>query len=472
MSRSRAWMLSRIAWLFAAGVVVAAPGHSADRLTPPRTLAGIEHGLQRVEETPLLLSVPRTCAPVGMDFVPPLPQVGGPVPSAAPGYAPVQRMPVEAAPHSLSGAPHGFVTQPRSVAPAVKPTHRLPQVTSEVAAPVKVAAKPSGESLLLIDRIDTSSKTQPALLAPVKPAPQVERAIEQAPATRPAMLAVRERALGITQNAIQLADRGAYFSARSEFIQALRVVTQALDAQSGDTQHSQALAEGLRALSEADDFAPSGARLEADLDLSSIIASHRTPVLKEQDLSGVSPLMALQQYYTFAQQRLTAAGGEEPAASQALFGLGRLTQLMAERSADSRRLHAPKAMTLFQAALAVDRRNARAAHELGVLYAQFGQLEDARRLLVISVNLAPEKYAWHNLAIVHERLGELDLARKARYELQLASQAAGNRTVASSGVSVEWVDAARFKDTAGPASTPPAVRAAARPTKASNPWLK
>ena len=130
-------------------------------------------------------------------------------------------------------------------------------------------------------------------------------------------------------------------------------------------------------------------------------------------------------------------------------------------------------MTLFHAALAVDSRNARAAHELGVQYAQFGRLEDARRLLVMSVNLAPQPEAWHNLAVVHERLGELELARKARYELQLASRAESGRSVAANGVTVDWVDPARFKDHNGPAATP-AVRAAARPGAGyqPNPRLK
>lgn len=284
------------------------------------------------------------------------------------------------------------------------------------------------------------------------------------------MQAVSERASVMAANAARLADRGAFYSARSEFIQALRVVTQALDAQAQDTVHSQALADGLRALSEADSFAPQGSQLEADLDLASIVDGHRTPVLKGVDLRGTTPLIALQQYYRFAQQRLSTAGGNEPAASEALFGLGRLTSLMAERSPEDRRLHGPQAMTLFQAALAVDGRNHRAAHELGVLYAQYGQLEEARRLLVISANLAPRKETWHNLAVVHERLGEADLARKARYEYQLASRAASASPTTSSGVAVEWVDVSKFKE--GPAGAGPGVRAAARPAKSSNPWLR
>lgn len=478
MSRSRTWMLSRIAWLCALGVTAGATGHSADLVsTAPRLLAQYEEGLQPLHDTPLLLAVPQDCAAVGLDFVPPLPQVHGqrpPAPAALPVAKP-QALPGISQPHGLAKAAEGYVAKPHPILPTTPMRQRLPAVETERPAQ-RVAARPSEAGMLLIDRLEPSSQTMAPMLpspAPQLVPPRVERAVVRTPAARPAMQAVSERALGITQNGAALADRGAFYSARSEFIQALRVVTQALDAQCGDASHSQALAEGLRALSEADDFAPHGSQLEADLDLASIVASHRTPVLKQQDLQSITPLHALQQYYTFAQQRLTAAGEHEPAASQALFGLGRLTALMAERSADDRRLHAPKAMTLFQAALAVDGRNARAAHELGVLYAQFGQLEDARRLLVISVNLSPQKETWHNLAVVHERLGEADLARKARYELQLATKAMGNRTVASNGMAVEWVDAARFAGQPRHAESP-AARAAARPPTAGqvNPWLK
>ena len=471
-------MLSRIAWVLATGVAVGAPGHSADLVhRAPRLLAQYEEGLQPLHDTPLLLAVPQDCAAVALDFVPPVPQVPGQRPAAPqiaqPQRMATQRLPVEPQPRGMTNGAQGFVAQSRPMAQAPERPQRLPTVARESNASVRIASRPAESNTLLIDQLGPASMQLPAVVPAPRIAPPVQRAMEVSQPARPAMQAVSDRAFSITQNAIGLADRGAFYSSRSEFIQALRVVTQALDAQSGDGSHSQALAEGLRAINEADDFAPKGSQLEADLNLVSIVTSHRTPVLKEQDLAGMTPLVALQQYYTFAQQRLSAACEHEPAASQALFGIGRLTMLMAERSADDRRLHAPKAMTLFHAALTVDSRNARAAHELGVLYAQFGQLEDARQLLVMSVNLAPQREAWHNLSVVHERLGELELARMARYELQLASQANGGRNIASNGVTDEWVDAARFKDQNGPAATP-AIRAAARPGAAyqPNPRLK
>lgn len=462
MTRSPAWMLSRVAWTLTGAVTIVAPGAALTRLPAVAEvrLVQCESPLQVAVAPPRLLEIPSDCRPVGLDFVPPTPHVQGhgtPAPSAAPQHLPI--------------AP-----QPRLVDTTMQ---RLPQVESSPRRPSYVAQAPAlnAPGTLLIDRLDASRPApiaSPAAAAPAAQPPAMQPAVEAPPAVDPAMRAVCERAFGICQQAERLADRGAYFSARSEFIQALRVITQALDTQSQQTVHSQALAEGLRALQEADDFAPQGSRLEADLDLRSIVASHRTPVLKGADLAELTPLIALQQYYTFAQQRLALAGGGQSAASQALYGVGRLAIVLAERSPDERRLHAPKAMALFHAALANDANNWRAAHELGVLYAQFGQLPEAKRLLWQSAALRPRKETWQNLAVVHDRLGEADLAKKARFEMELVERQRPARATSRSGLAVDWVDASQFADKT-PVPTQPAARSAAVPaTKGSSPtsWFK
>lgn len=105
---------------------------------------------------------------------------------------------------------------------------------------------------------------------------------------------VSVQADALARHAFGLAERGALYSARSEFIQTLRVVAQGLDTTRGVNEHSRALASGLRALKAADDFMPRGARLEADLDLERLIATHRTPVLQSHDVSQLTPVAALQ----------------------------------------------------------------------------------------------------------------------------------------------------------------------------------
>jgi hypothetical protein len=295
-------------------------------------------------------------------------------------------------------------------------------------------------------------------------------------ATTAAMQSVADRANELTRHGLALADRGAFYSAKAEFIQALRLLTQAFDGTASEQRHSRALAAGLKAIAEADDFVPRGARLEADLDVAAIVTAHNTPVLK--NFAGrAMPLAAVQRYYTFAQEQLIVAGGREPAASAALYGLGRIYLALAKESADARRLSGPKAMTFHQAALMIDPRNYRAANELGVLLAKYGQLDEAKRMLLAALSTSRSKEAWHNLAVVHERLGEADLALRARHEVQILSAGA----VPTSDALVRWVSPREFSEMArypqmgaaapsGAPSAAPVQTAQKKATGISWPW--
>ncbi|MEQ8789915.1 MAG: hypothetical protein RIC55_26710 [Pirellulaceae bacterium] len=258
----------------------------------------------------------------------------------------------------------------------------------------------------------------------------------------PAMAAVSQQAMETVQYGISLAERGATHSARAQFIQALRMVSQALDATETGTAHSDGLAKGLRALEEAEDFVPRGSQLEADMNVESIIAAHRTPIFKGQE--PPSALVALQRYYTYAQDKLADAAGATPAGSMALFGLGKLYAVQPGQTPEQLRLSAPKAMALHHAALTTDARNFRAANELGVLLARYGQLQDARGVLLHGLSLHATPSMWHNLSVVHERLGEVDLARRAKHEYELALQQAPNDPLLSP---VQWVSPETFAQT-------------------------
>jgi tetratricopeptide (TPR) repeat protein len=250
------------------------------------------------------------------------------------------------------------------------------------------------------------------------------------------MRAVNGRANTTIRNAFSLAQRGATYSARVEMIEALRMIAEALDMRDGTRQHSDALKRGFVALDEADDFQQRG--LAAELNLEVLVAGHQTPVLKEADLSNITPLVGLQKYLTYAQTQLAAAAGEQPTASLALYGLGRLQMDMAE--ADDAGL--PGAIVFHQAAVTTDSMNYKAANELGVLLARYGQYEPARQMLAHSVRVCPQAESWRNLSKIHEQLGENDLARRAIHESQLAA-----RGVAGRNVGVRWVDPAALAGT-------------------------
>jgi hypothetical protein len=224
------------------------------------------------------------------------------------------------------------------------------------------------------------------------------------------------------------------------------MISQALDASHGAREHSQALAAGLRALDESDDFAPRGARLEADLDIAILIPAHRTPVLKDAVHEDVSPLVARQRYYTYAQQQLAIAGGGERAGSMALYGLGKVHSALISQKIGGSSTDGPKAMAFHQAALLSNSDNYMAANELGVMLARYGELHSARGLFLHSVSLQPQASVWNNLAVVHERLGEASLAHAARQEAAMLARSAespqGDHD--ASRPNVVWTDPATF----------------------------
>ena len=249
--------------------------------------------------------------------------------------------------------------------------------------------------------------------------------------------AVSLRAREHIRYGFDLSERGAVYLARQTLVQALRLVAEALDADDQTTAHSLALDAGLKALREADDFAPASEQGAAGVDLRLVSAAHRTPVLKDQDSRQMTPLAALQSYHAYALEQLTRAGGHEPLASMALYGLARIEAV----EKDSRNtLGGPKAIALYQAALAVDPQNAQAANQLGVLYARYGQLQRAKALFLQSVSIQPQPGSCRNLSLVCQQLGEVEDAKAAWSQHESLLAAPDDRRQYETGSLVRWVD--------------------------------
>jgi len=244
------------------------------------------------------------------------------------------------------------------------------------------------------------------------------------------------------RHGFDLAGRKAYFAARAEFIRALRLVAQGLDSEFQTTLHSRSLAAGLAAIREADDFLPRGSALEADLNLSHVIRRHRTPLLKNSTVDRLTPMLAMQAYFTFAQEQLAAAAGSEIAGSMALQGLGKLHgKLAAERSVNIRAAE-PKTMTFYQAALLVWPGNFMASNDLGVLLANCGSYAEARTALEHSITISQQSTGWHNLAEVYRQLGKDRLAQRANQLSLVARRDENTRRktqMGSSHAQIKWV---------------------------------
>ena len=268
---------------------------------------------------------------------------------------------------------------------------------------------------------------------------------------------------------------------RARFVMALRLTTQALDAQTQSQRFSRALDDGLRALEEAADFQPRGSRLEAQLDLNQVVSTHRTVILKGTDLSSWTATAALQSYHVYAEQQLSRAGGHEVAAADALFGLARLQPFLTAGSGGQESSAGPIAMSLYQAALIIHPAHYLAANELAAMFVRYGQWQDAREVLRHATRVRPEcPVLWENLAHIHDQLGERDLASLARHEWQAALESSKQQASTSTGPTVQWVDAGTFAasgrtDTdsiATPTTTAPPSAAAIADRSAADGWTK
>jgi tetratricopeptide (TPR) repeat protein len=257
----------------------------------------------------------------------------------------------------------------------------------------------------------------------------------------------------------ELGNRRAFYSARAEFVQALRVMAQARDVEYRTDGHSQALAAGLKALDESDDYIARGNAFESELNVARISAVHRTPVVRS-DPEGITPREAIQRYYTYAQEQLATSMGLDTMGSAALTAMGKFYGVLAQEQPGEAVTAQAKAMALHQAALVVDANNAVAANELGVLLARFGRPKDAQAWLEHSASIAPQAITWHNLAVVHQQLGDVNLAEQARRQEAALAQRNG-RSATSSLPEIRWVsprelDAVRVDRPTAPAAVRPA----------------
>jgi len=301
------------------------------------------------------------------------------------------------------------------------------------------AVAPSSEA---VDVDDSHTAEAKALLADASPS-----------ATGlPTGAVVTERAQAKIRRGYALARRGANFAARSEFVAVLRMIAEAKDQKHGARRRTIALASGLRALEEADDFAAKGSELDAEVSVAVIVSSHRTPVAKGDEAAPLMPQQLADLYFRYAQLQLGASVAGEPAGSMALHALGKLYSQLARAESGQHPQADRKAFALQQAALLARDDNHLAAHELGVLLAESGHYIESEHLLNQVAAKEPHPVVFRNLARVQRKLGNEQLAAAS----ERLAQVIAHRDVADRNVL--WVSPdtlARTGDAVAPA-TPPA----------------
>ncbi len=359
-------------------------------------------------------------------------------------------------------AKHGTGATLGPTSPATPSKKRLPASDRDLLVGEPVDTPIAGLIAEAMTRGRLSARTTPLPNAQAKvPAPSSPEHLEKAEGTLlipPSGLVPRSEQLErIAQEAdrhsrygFELAGRNAFFAARSEFVTALRLVAQGLDAEHQTNKHTRALAAGLTAMREAEDFIPSKGQMDVNANVAAAVALHQTPVLKDTDESRLVSMFALRCYFTFAQEQLATAMSREVAGSMALHGLGKLNAALASQPDTTIRGAESRTVTFFQAALLTNPKNSMAANDLGVFLAKYGRYAESQQLLERALLVQQHPATWQNLAKVYHALGQVELARRAngRAEaMQLAEKK--QRPAANNGSRpmVRWLDPPTFAKT-------------------------
>jgi hypothetical protein len=244
-------------------------------------------------------------------------------------------------------------------------------------------------------------------------------------ATRPAVMvgisaSAAQRAVHHVEYGKSLARRNASFAARQEFYSALGVLAQSNDEQSGTQTYTTSLRNAVVAMNEAEDFMVSDTESQLGMKVDDITAGHATKIIGETQARHMSPSQALQRYMAFAGQQLEIAGGQNVVSAETLYCLGKLHQVLSTKSLDPNSMDVAKSMVYQRAALGADETNVNSANELAVMLAQSGKTKEAKWLLKQGLLVRPTPVAWANLAKLHQRNGEHELAQLAMNERQIA----------------------------------------------------
>ncbi len=238
-----------------------------------------------------------------------------------------------------------------------------------------------------------------------------------------------------------LSRRGAAFAARQEFYSSLRILAQSHDTRAGGTAYTRALRDSIIALKEAEDFIVSDTETQIGLNVDAVVEGHSTKVIPASEAVHMTAIGAMQRYFAFASNQLRVASGQNTVAAEALYCLGKLHTVQAKFGANSSKLDMAKAIVFHQAAMASDASNFRSANELGVLLANSGRLQESQEMLKRSLQIQQLPQAWKNLAVVHQRAGENQLAQLAQQEFLISSN---QQSAGMAQDTIRWVEPTAF----------------------------
>ncbi|MFO0916757.1 MAG: polysaccharide biosynthesis/export family protein [Planctomycetaceae bacterium] len=215
----------------------------------------------------------------------------------------------------------------------------------------------------------------------------------------------------LSKESLKLATKGATYSANAKLIEILELIADNIDADEGASDHSAALAAGLTALRESEDFVSSSTHPTNRSRIADRAVGHSTPVVRRIPSEGITRLEALEMYHSYASRQLAKAVAGVPAGAETLCQLGRLQPFLRERRDQQSNVVTTRMVTLQEAALLADPQNYRAANELGVILAKSGQLRAAKESLIYSAYIGKRPETLRNLSVVLNKMGDHESAK-------------------------------------------------------------
>ncbi|MEY4565761.1 MAG: hypothetical protein RLY14_731 [Planctomycetota bacterium] len=247
-----------------------------------------------------------------------------------------------------------------------------------------------------------------------RPSLQTMRAVEPPPGWNAVEKRIREQ----LETCDAMLRRGAIYSARQTCWQALEELCRVLDLHRPEGKRVEALRRAMVAMREEEDFYRYSSLQNSRPDLISNLSwSHETPVIREwlkqqatsatsQDAQQISPLIAAQHYRSYAREQLIAACDHHPWAADLLYALGKTLEKQAWEDSSRSALIQQHAEIIYQAALETNPKQFLAATQLGYVLLQLDRPQEARDILVYSVNGLPTTAGYQNLREACRRLND------------------------------------------------------------------
>jgi tetratricopeptide (TPR) repeat protein len=247
--------------------------------------------------------------------------------------------------------------------------------------------------------------------------------------------AVRQELAKHLETCDSLLKRGATHSARDEVLVGLRKLFRIMDLHRGATHSETCFEAALTAMREESDFH----NLQMNRSVSSIVAMHTTPALKNRPLESVTTELACQHYRAYARFQMTQAADGHLYAADLLYALGKTLEKDAELNSDRAQQLRSQAVICYQTAIQLRPNQHHASNQLGYALIHLDRIEEAYDALRSSIEAKPNAPAWTNLAEIYRRRGA---ETEANYAVQQAMALGGGQP--SEKLDITQVDPAVF----------------------------